>query len=364
MTPDPVDEPGPVPAPAPATAWVATRLGSATEALEIRTVEVDPPGPNQVRVTVDAFSLDFNDIDTIHGRYGLLKFEPPFIPGMVAAGIVDVAGPGAEALLGRRVVGVTAGVQGGYASTALLDAPTVQTLPSWLGSVDAVAMYFPYLLGWLALCERGRLRAGEVVLVHAAAGGVGSGIVQLAKALGAVVIATAGTDEKVEFCRQLGADHAFNYRTGDFVGYVDDVTNGHGVDLAFDSVGGQVTTDTFRTMAFNGRHLVVGFAADITLEEQPVGLQPSIYGNFDLVGICFALVDDPRPTHSLGMNFLSRADGIRMWGEILQMTMAGRICPVVGQEIAFDDVPRLLEAIERRRTMGKTIVRAPSPAVR
>jgi len=288
-----------------------------------------------------------------------LKLDPPFVPGMVAAGVVDAVGPGAEALLGRRVIGVTAGVQGGYATCALLDAATVQTVPNWLGFVDATAMYFPYLLGWLALCERGRLRAGEVVLVHAAAGGVGSGVVQLAKALGAVVIATAGTDEKADFCTQLGADHAVNYRTGDFVAYVDDVTNGRGVDLAFDSVGGQVTTDTFKTMAFNGRHLIVGFAADIALEEQPVNLQPSIYGNFDLLGICFAFVDDPRLTHSLGMNFLTRADGIRIWGEILQMTMAKQIRPVVGQEIGFDDVPRLLETMERRETMGKTIVRAP-----
>ena len=136
------------------------------------------------------------------------------MPGMVAAGTVDAAGPGAEALLGRRVVGVTVGVQGGYASAALLDAATVQTLPSWLSFVDGVAMYFPYLLGWLALRERGRIRAGDVVLVHAGAGGVGSGVIQLAKAFGATVIATAGTDEKVEFCRQLGADHAVNYRDG------------------------------------------------------------------------------------------------------------------------------------------------------
>jgi NADPH2:quinone reductase len=312
-----------------------------------------------VRVATETFCLDFNDIDTIRGRYGLLKMEPPFAVGMVAAGTVDTAGPGAEALLGRRVVGVTVGVQGGYASAALLDAATVQTLPSWLSFVDGVAMYFPYLLGWLALRERGRVTAGDVVLVHAGAGGVGSGVVQLAKAFGAIVIATAGSDEKVEFCRQLGVDYAINYRSNDFVSYVDDVTNGHGVDVAFDSVGGQVTTDTFRTMAFNGRHLIVGFAADITLEEQPVSLQPSIYGNFDLVGICFSFVDDPRLTRSLGMNFLTGADGLRIWGNILQMTKRQQIRPVVGREIAFDDVPGMLESIERRETMGRTVVRAP-----
>jgi NADPH2:quinone reductase len=324
------------PTPAGATAWMATSLGKATDALEIVTVEVDPPAANQVRVNVESFSLDYNDIDTIYGRYGLLKLEAPFVPGMVAAGIVDAAGPGAEALLGRRVIGVTVGVQGGYATVALLDAPTVQTVPNWLSFVDATAMYFPYLLGWLALRTRGRLQEGETVLIHAGAGGVGSGVIQLAKAFGAVVIATAGSDEA----------------------FVDDVTNGRGVDLAFDTVGGQVTTDTYRTMAFNGRHLIVGYAADIALEEQPVSMQPSIYGNFDLVGICFAFVDDPRLTHSLGMNFLTRADGIAIWARILQMAQAKEIRPVVGSEIDFDHVPHQLERMEHRETMGKSVVRA------
>jgi NADPH2:quinone reductase len=349
----------PTPGTVPATAWVAARLAAPTDALEIRTVDVGPPGPSQVRVASEIISLDFNDIDTIYGRYGLLRFEPPFVPGMVAAGVVDAAGPGAEVLLGRRVVGVAAGAQGGYASAVLLDGASVQTLPSWLSFADAVAMYFPYLLGWLALRERGRIAAGDVVLVHAAAGGIGSGVVQLAKAFGATVIATAGADDKVEFCRGLGADYAVNYRTDDFVAYVDDATNGHGVDIAFDTVGGQVTLDTFRTMAFNGRHLIVGYASDIEQEERKVSIQPSIYGNFDLVGICFAFVDDPRPAHSFGMNFLTRADGIRIWGEVVKLARAGRIRPVIGREIEFAGVPEALEAIGRRETMGRTVVRAP-----
>jgi len=344
---------------AAATAWVVTELTAPTDALQIRTIEVGLPGPRQVRVATETFCLDFNDIDTIRGRYPILKLDPPFTVGMVAAGVVDAVGPGAEALLGRRVVGVTVGIQGGYASSALLDAATVQTLPTWLSFVDGVAMYFPYLVGWLALCERARVKPGDLVLVHAAAGGIGSGVVQLAKAMGATVIATAGSDEKTAFCRELGADYAFNYRQGDFVAFVDDVTNGRGVDIAFDSVGGQVTTDTFRTMAFNGRHLIVGFAADIEIEERPIGLQPSIYGNFDLVGICFAFVDDPRITRSLGMNFMSSADGLRIWTTILQLAKRKEIRPVVGRTIEFGEVPRMLEAMERRETMGRTVVLAP-----
>jgi NADPH2:quinone reductase len=343
-----------------ATAWMVTRLAAPTDALEIQTVEVGEPGANQVRIGVEAFCLDFNDIDTIRGRYGLLKFEPPFVIGMAAAGTVDAAGSGCEGLIGRRVVGTTTGVQGAYASAALLDGAMLQQIPMWLSAAEGVAMYFPYQLSYLALRIRGRVAPGDVVLVHAAAGGVGSAAVQLAKAFGATVIGTAGTDEKVDFCRSLGADYGVNYRSDDFVAYVDDITNGRGVDVAFDTVGGQVTTDTFRVMAFNGRHLIIGFASGIEAEERPLPVQPSIYGNFDLVGICFAYADSPRPARPFGMNFLSTAQGIDIWSRILQLTRAGAIHPVIGRHIGFADVPLGLEALERRETTGRTVVHTPS----
>jgi NADPH:quinone reductase len=343
-----------------ATAWVVTRLGAPADALSMQTVEVGEPGANQVRIEVEAFCLDFNDTDTIRGRYGLLPFEPPFVVGMAAAGMVEAAGPGCEALLGRRVVGTTAGVQGAYASAALLEAATLQRLPAWLSAAEGIALYFPYLLGYLALRVRGRLGRGDVVLVHAAAGGAGSAAVQLAKAFGATVIATAGTDDKVDFCRSLGADYGVNYRQEDFVAFVDDVTNGRGVDVAFDTVGGAVTADTFRVMAFNGRHLIIGFASGIEEEERPLPIQPSIYGNFDLVGICFAFVDSPRATRPFGMNFLSTAQGVEIWSRILQLARSGTIHPVIGREIGFGEVPAWLQALERRETTGRTVVRMPA----
>jgi NADPH2:quinone reductase len=342
-----------------AAAWMVTRLGPPTDSLEIQTVEVGEPGPNQVRIAVEAFCLDFNDIDTIRGRYGLLKFEPPFVVGMAAAGTVETVGPGCEALLGRRVVGTTTGVQGGYASAALLDGATTQQIPAWLSTADAMAMYFPYQVSYLALRVRARVCPGDVVLVHAGAGGVGSAAIQLAKALGATVIATAGTDEKVDFCRSLGAEYGVNYRSGDFVAFVDDLTNGRGVDVAFDTVGGAVTTDTFRAMAFNGRHLIIGFASGIEGEERPLPIQPSIYGNFDLVGICFAYVDSPRPARPFGMNFVSTSQGIDIWNRILQLARAGTIRPVIGRQIEFEEVPTGLEDLEQRATIGRTVVRTP-----
>jgi NADPH:quinone reductase len=285
--------------------------------------------------------------------------EPPFVIGMAAAGTVDAVGPGCEGLLGRRVVGTTVGVQGAYASAVLLDGATLQRLPSWLSAAEGMATYFPFQVSYLALKVRGRVAPGDVVLVHAAAGGVGSAAVQLVKAFGATVIATASTAEKVDFCRSLGADYGVNYRSDDFVGFVDDVTNGRGVDVAFDTVGGAVTTETFRAMAFNGRHLIIGFASGIESEERPLPIQPSIYGNFDLVGICFAYVDSPRPARPFGMNFLSTAQGVDIWSRILHLTRAGTIRPVIGQQIEFADVPAELEALERRETTGRTVVRMP-----
>jgi NADPH:quinone reductase len=345
---------------ATATAWTVRRLAAPTDALEIERVEIGVPGPNQVRIAVEAFCLDFNDIDTIRGRYGLLKFEPPFVIGMAAAGTVDAAGPGCEALLGRRVVGVAAGAQGAYASAALLDGASVQQVPGWLSAAEGIAMYFPYLLSYLALRVRGRAGPGDVILVHAAAGGAGSAAVQLAKAFGATVIGTAGTDAKVAFCRSLGADYAVNYRSEDFVAFVDEVTNGRGVDVAFDTVGGEVTAATFRVMAFNGRHLIIGFASGIEGEERPLPIQPSIYGNFDLVGVCFAFVDSPRTTRPFGMNFLTTGQGVGIWNQILHLARAGTIRPVIGREIDFAEVPGALEALERRETSGRTVVRLPT----
>ena len=343
-----------------ATAWMVTKLTAPSAALEMQTVDVGEPGANQVRIAVEAFCLDFNDVDTIRGRYGLLRFEPPFVIGMAAAGTVEAVGPGCEGLLGRRVVGTTVGVQGAYASAALLDGAMLQQLPDWLSADEGMAMYFPYQLSYLALQIRGRVRPGDVVLVHAAAGGVGSAAVQLAKALGATVIGTAGTDEKVAFCLAQGADYAVNYRSSDFVAFVDDITNGRGVDVAFDTVGGAVTTDTFRIMAFNGRHLIIGFASGIEAEEHPLPIQPSIYGNFDLVGICFAYADSPRPARPFGMNFLSTAQGIEIWSRILHLARAGSIRPVIGRRIGFAEVPGELEALERRETMGRTVVHVPA----
>jgi NADPH2:quinone reductase len=341
-----------------ADAWVATALGDPTKALEQQQVEVREPEANEVRIAVESFCLNFNDIDIIRGRYTTLPLDPPFVPGMESVGVVESAGLGAEHLVGRRVVGIPVMAHGGYASFAVVDAATTLDIPATMTSADGAALHYPFHLGYFALHERARLLPGETLLVHAGAGGTGSGAVQIGKALGAVVIATAGSDEKVAFCGELGADFAINYRTTDFVAAVDEITYGRGVDVAFDAVGGDVTVETFRCMGFNGRHLVAGFSEDITLEDGSyITPRAMAYGNFSLCGVCLVYVNDPLGVRrTLGFNWPSRAEGQEAHAKILELIRTGRIRPAIGRRLSFADIPEALESMERRETMGRLVV--------
>ena len=270
---------------------------------------------------VAATTLNFNDVDGIRGRYRTVRPSLPYTPGMEVLGHVEAVGAGAEAWLGKRVVAVPSGAFGGYAELAVGPSAMVFEMPpeSELPDAAAAAVYLPFHLSWLALHERAKVRAGDTVLIHAAAGGVGSAAIQLAALAGARVIATAGSAEKVEFCVSLGADVAMNYLDKDFVDVVLDATDGRGVDVAFDSVGGEVTTKTFRCMAFNGRHLLVGFASGIEAEDLGIVPRPVLFGNFSLYGVCLAYVDDPLALKgATGYNFPSHADGERIHASVLE----------------------------------------------
>jgi NADPH2:quinone reductase len=341
-----------------ADAWVATALGDPTEVLTRRRVDVRPPDAGEVRVKVSAFCVNFNDTDIVRGRWMIVPLQPPFVPGMEAMGVVESAGPGSEHLVGRRIVGIPVGAHGGFAEYAVVDATSAMLIPDWLSDSQGAALHYPFHLGWFTLVERARLQPGETLLVHAAAGGVGSAVVQLGKALGATVIATAGGPEKVAFCKDLGADVVIDYREGGFAEAVMDATFGAGVDVALDSVGGSVTAETFRCMGFNGRLMLVGYAEDITNDGAPLSPQPAIYGNFSLCGVCLAYTLDPLATRStMGLNWPSRSDGLLAHRRILELLRAGTVHTVVTSEIAFDDLPEAKERQERRETMGRTVVR-------
>ncbi len=340
-------------------AWRVHEFGEPEEVLRLEELPSPVPGPDEVLVRVAATTLNFNDVDGVRGRYMTVRPPLPYIPGMEVLGRVEDAGAGAEALLGRRVVAVPSGAYGGYAEMAVAPRAMTFEMPSEpeLPDAAAAATFMPFHLSWLALHERANVRAGETVLVHAAAGGVGSAAVQLAALAGARVIATAGSAEKVELCLSLGADVAVNYLETDFVDAVLQATDGRGVDVAFDSVGGDVTTKTFRCMAFNGRHLLVGFASGIGAEDEGIVPRPVLFGNFSLYGVCLAYVDSPSAVKEVsGYNFPSYADGVRVHARILERIVDGSLRPVVGREVAFDALPGALQSMADRRTVGRNVV--------
>jgi NADPH2:quinone reductase len=339
-------------------AWRVHRHGRPSETLRLDEIDVPEPGPGEVRVGTRAAALNYNEVDGCHGRYLTVNPPLPYTLGMEAMGVADAAGPGAEAWLGRRVIACAKGAFGAYAEHVICDAGMVFDAPSSLDDVHAAAFYFPFHLAWLGLHERGGLKAGETVLIHAGAGGVGSAAIQLAVAAGARVFATAGGPEKVAKCRELGAEVAIDYRSQDFMTVVLEATRGRGVDLVFDGVGGAVTEASLRCMAANGRLMVIGFASGIEAEDQP-GVTPRVlcFGSVSLMGVMLAYTADPRGENPApGIHITPRAVGERVQRSLEELLAAGKIRPFVGAVRRFEEVPAALDLMDQRQTMGRVVV--------
>ena len=339
-------------------AWRVHHYGQPREVLKLEETATPQPGPGQVQVRVEALAINYNDLDGILGRYQTVKPELPFIPGMEVVGRVEACGKGAEDWQGKRVCSTPEGAYGGYAEYAVCGAAMTFALPEDLPAAQAAAFYFPFHLSWLALFERGKLAEGETILIHAAAGGIGSAAVQLARLAGATVIATASSSEKLDFCRELGAHVAINYAEGPFDEEVLQQTQGRGVDVVFDSVGGEVTQASMRCMAFGARLLAVGFASGIEAEdESPLTPRPWLFGNFSYCGVCHAYVDDSiQFKEQTGLNFPSHSDGVTLHEKVLRLLNENKIQTVIGQQFGFADLPEAFAAIEERKTVGRTVI--------
>jgi NADPH2:quinone reductase len=340
-------------------AWQVVRYGSPSEALELRDVELPPPGPGELLVRSHATVLNYNEVDGCRGRYLTINPPIPYTLGMEVVGTVEAAGPGGEGWLGQRVTSSAVGAFGAHAEQVIVAENMTFDPPAGWSDVEAACFFFPFHLAWLGLHERGRLEAGETVLVHAAAGGVGSAAVQLAKAAGATVIAVAGGAEKVALCKELGADHAVDHRAGDWEAAVRELTDGLGVDVVFDGVGGPVVEPSFRSLRRNGRHLVIGFASGIEAEEVPMAIPRSLcFGNLSVMGVLLSYHRDPDAVrrHTGTYNVTSRAIGDRVNETLCAMAAAGAIRPVLGGTVAFADLPKALDEMEQRRTTGRIVV--------
>lgn len=326
-------------------AWRVVRHGGPLDAL-VLDGDVDPPapGPGQVAVEVAACGLNFADTLLCRGTY---QEKPglPFTPGLEVAGRVVAVGEGVDpGRVGEQVCALPALPHGGLADRCLAAASEAWPLDPGVDGVTAAALPITYLTAWLGLFRRGGLRAGDTVLVHAAAGGTGSAAVQLAVRAGARVLATAGGPEKVALARELGADAAWDSRAEGFdvVEAVRAETGGRGVDVVFDPVGGDLFDASRRVVAFEGRYLVVGFAG---------GRIPSAPANhvmvkgYSLVGVHLGLYRTRAP------EVLAEA------AAAISAAVAGGMAPLVGATRPLEEAAAAVDDLASRRTTGKVVVR-------
>jgi NADPH:quinone reductase len=345
--------------------WQVTSYGKPSEALELREVPDPTPEAGEILVRTTASVLNYNEVDGCRGRYLTINPPLPYTLGMECVGEVVGAGAGAESWIGRRVTASGRAGTGAHAELVAGSTAMAFEAPEPLDDVEAAAFFYPFHLAHLGLHERGRLAAGETVLVHAAAGGVGSAAVQLAVAAGARVIATVGDDEKAALVEKLGADLVVNYRTDDFVARVLDATAGTGVEVCFDGVGGETMMQSLRCLARGGRHLVVGFASGIEAEEVPmVSGRALCFGNFDILGVILAYLDDAAVPHAgefapvpvPRFNPPTAAMGRQVQAHLLELLAAGAIHPIVGRVVPFEGLAQALDEMESRTTVGRIVV--------
>ena len=341
-------------------AWRTHEYGEPLDVLQLDHVPIPDPGPGEVRVKTQAIPLNLNDLERITGGNMMVRPGLPYSPGMEVMGVVDACGEGTEDRLGERVVATTKGAHGGYAEYVICPAVSMFTMPDSIPLPDAAALYFPFHLAWLGLVDRAELQAGETVLIHAAAGGSGSAAIQIAKHLGARVIATAGSAEKVALCRELGADVVIDYTTEDFAAVVLAETGDRGVEVVFDNVGEAVMEDSMKCTAYNGRYLMMGFASNKLVADEPFLVPRRVaLGNLKVCGVLLAYAD-PDMSHlvktAMGWNFASGELGARIMREIVDLYSSGAVRAVVGQTVGFDEIPAAIDAMARRATVGRTIV--------
>lgn len=320
-------------------AVVCSELGS-YEALSIGELPDPTPGAGRVVVDVHRASFNFPDLLLIRGEYQF-SAEPPFAPGAEGAGIVSAVGPGVEGLsLGDRVAAF--GSNGAFAERWPVDATGVIALPDAVSFDVGATTPLTYGTSYHALVDRAGLRAGETLLVLGAAGGVGSAAVDIGAALGARVIAAASTQEKLDFCRDLGASETVDYRRDDLRQRLKEITSGAGVDVIYDPVGGPMTEQAFRSIAWGGRHLVIGFANG-DIPALPLNL-PLLKGG-SIVGVFWGsfAARDPQANR-------------RNLATVYSMIEAGDLTPQITDHLPLAEFRRGFAALAERAAMGKIVL--------
>jgi NADPH2:quinone reductase len=302
-------------------------------------VPLPEPGHSQVRIRNRAAALNFFDLLQIQGKYQT-RAPFPFTPGAEVAGVVDAVGPGVTDLAtGDEVM---AFASGGYAEYSTADSFRTFPIPDGMDPVKAAAMPVVYHTAYFALKQRTHVREGETLLVHAGASGVGMAAIQVGKALGARVIATAGEPAKLEFAMHQGAERAINYRQEDWVEQVRELTERRGADVIFDPVGGDIFDLSTKCIASEGRLLVIGFTSG---RIPSIQVNRLLLKNISIVGVLWGDYANSRPWYL---------------GEVQRVLAAlfaeGKINPVVSYEYPLEEAPRAMRDVAGRRVTGKSVL--------
>ena len=320
-------------------AVLCRELGPADK-LVIDDVADPKAGQGQIVVDVKAAGLNFPDTLIIQGKYQVQP-DLPFTPGGEGAGIISEVGEGVKHLkVGDKVIFMAQ--TGAFAEKAVVQAITAIPMPEGLSFEMAAGITLTYGTSYHALKQRAELKPGETVLVLGAAGGVGIATVELAKAMGATVIAAASTDDKLAFCKASGADELINYTTEDMKTRIKEITGGKGVDVIYDPVGGDYTETAFRCMAPGGRLLVIGFAAG-DIPKVPINL--CLLKQASLVGVFWGAWVAKNP-----------GDQMQNMKEIMGMVAEGKVRAAVNDVFPLEDVEAAYACLTERRAKGKVIL--------
>lgn len=320
-------------------AWICEALDG-PDALQWKEQATPEPGKGEVRVAIKAASLNFPDLLIVQGKYQM-KPPLPFVPGAEFAGVVEAVGDGVKHLaVGTQVAGFAG--TGGFGTHVVAPAFTLMPLPPVFSFGDAAAFLCTYGTTYHALMDRAALKAGETVLVLGAAGGVGTAAIQIAKAAGAKVIAAASTDDKCALCTALGADATINYSTQNLRDALKTLTEGKGPDVIYDPVGGEMTEQAFRSIAWRGRHLIIGFANG-PIPALPLNL-PLLKGA-SVMGVFWGEFAKREPQNNAACLM-----------QLAAWYMEGKIKPVVEHTLPMSQLKQAFALMGSRQVRGKVVL--------
>jgi NADPH2:quinone reductase len=310
------------------------------DALKWTEMPTPQPGPDEVLIEIKAASLNFPDILIVQNKYQI-KPNLPFVPGSEYAGVIQAVGANVKHLSIGQSVACLSGT-GGFGTHTLAPAHLCVALPDGFPMVDAAAFIMIYATSYHALIDRAQLKSGETVLVLGAAGGVGSAAIQIAKAAGAKVIAAASTKEKCDLCTRLGADEVINYSQENLRDQIKLLTQGKGPDVIYDPVGGEFAEPAFRSIAWRGRYLVVGFASG-PIPSLPLNL--ALLKGASIVGVFWGDFAKREPKANSEMMQI-----------LLDWYRDSKIKPPIDSQISMDNLAQAYARMGSRQVMGKLVL--------